>query len=35
VGITGEFRGKNGGDERNVRVGVAKSLFNEDVDSNS
>jgi hypothetical protein len=26
---------KNGGDEGNVRVGVARSLFNEDVNSNS
>jgi hypothetical protein len=33
--IARNFGGKNGGGERNVRVGVARSLFNKGDDSNS
>jgi hypothetical protein len=33
--IAREFGGKNGGGERNVRVGVTRSLFNEGGDLNS
>jgi hypothetical protein len=35
VEVAREFRGENGGGERNVRVGAAISLFNESDDSNS
>jgi hypothetical protein len=33
--ITRNFGGENGGGERNVRVGMARSLFNEGNNSNS
>jgi hypothetical protein len=32
--IAKNFGGKNGGGERNARVGAVRSLFNEGVDSN-